>query len=360
MYRGMRARQLKRKRMNSKSSPASRAKPENAEGEVCEPLQLENVYPTIERNSTPLSLMVSNLFEETLEEVKEASHQLLEEAQKGISKIYYTFQELPSHMQDNEFIHSGYRAYYSAMQCLSSLFRIHNETMNIWTHLLGAFVYFAIIFLSFHFVPPEASFADRVILSIFLISATQCLFCSSAYHTFCAHKHFKTYEKFQIMDYCGISCLVCGSFLTYLHYGFYQHLSWRIFYYVIIGCLGTFGLILPWFSFFRRVNFRIWRAVYYVLMGTCLFGLCCHAFVVAGGMGFVRKIGWDNLVLELFFYLCGAAIYAARYPERFFPGRLDIFFHSHQIWHVFILIASTFHLRGTLNLMKFHANKSVS
>lgn len=32
-------------------------------------------------------------------------------------------------------------------------------------------------------------------------------------------------------------------------------------------------------------------------------------------------------------YLLGAAIYAKRVPERWFPGRFDVLLASHQIFH---------------------------
>lgn len=287
-----------------------------------------------------------------LSEMRGASHKVMEEAQRVIDKLYYTFHELPDHMKDNDFIVTGYRAYYSAKQCFSSIFRVHNETMNIWTHMLGFFLYVAMLLISFNLAPLDSPISDKIILALFLFSAVQCLFFSSAFHTFCAHKRYRTYQKFQILDYCGISCLICGSFLTYLHYGFYNQLLWRIIYYSVLGVLWIFGYVLPCFPFFRSLKFRIWRAVYYVLMGVCLFILCCHAMIVNQALVFVGRIGWANLVLELSFYLVGAVIYASRYPERWFPGKLDIFFHSHQIWHVFILIASIFHIRGTFNLME--------
>ena len=62
-----------------------------------------------------------------ISEVKEVSHKVMEEAQKAMEKLYYTFHELPDHMKDNDFILSGYRAYYSAKQCLFSIFCIHKK-----------------------------------------------------------------------------------------------------------------------------------------------------------------------------------------------------------------------------------------
>lgn len=48
------------------------------------------------------------------------------------------FRNLPKWLQDNDFLHAGHRpplpSFYA---CFKSIFRIHTETGNIWTHLLG-------------------------------------------------------------------------------------------------------------------------------------------------------------------------------------------------------------------------------
>jgi adiponectin receptor len=40
-------------------------------------------------------------------------------------------------MQDNPFIHRGYRVDITWRQAFGSMFRLHNETFNVWTHALG-------------------------------------------------------------------------------------------------------------------------------------------------------------------------------------------------------------------------------
>lgn len=63
------------------------------------------------------------------------------------SKRLLLIEELPKDRQENQYVLSGYRFYRSTKECLKSLFRLHNETMNIWSHLLGFFFF---SYLSIH------------------------------------------------------------------------------------------------------------------------------------------------------------------------------------------------------------------
>lgn len=44
-----------------------------------------------------------------------------------------SFQELPEYMKDNEFILNYYRTDWPLKQAFFSIFRWHNETLNVWT-----------------------------------------------------------------------------------------------------------------------------------------------------------------------------------------------------------------------------------
>ena len=57
---------------------------------------------------------------------------------------------VPHPNQDNEFIRGGYRPeLYSLSLCLNSVLRVHNETANIWTHLVGSALFAALIAVYF-------------------------------------------------------------------------------------------------------------------------------------------------------------------------------------------------------------------
>lgn len=65
----------------------------------------------------------------------------------------------------------------------------------------------------------------------------------------------------------------------------------------------------------------------------------------------VGQMGWFFLMAVM--YITGAGLYAARIPERFFPGKFDIWFQSHQIFHVLVVAAAFVHFYGVSNLQEF-------
>ncbi len=48
-------------------------------------------------------------------------------------------------------------------------------------------------------------------------------------------------------------------------------------------------------------------------------------------------------------YILGAIIYIARFPERYYPSKFDIWGSSHQVWHFMILTAAAIHLYASID-----------
>ncbi|XP_042029756.1 heptahelical transmembrane protein 4-like [Salvia splendens] len=62
-------------------------------------------------------------------------------------KVKYQLVEyhaLPGYLKDNEYILAHYRAEWPLKQAFLSIFSIHNETLNVWTHLLGFFLFLSL------------------------------------------------------------------------------------------------------------------------------------------------------------------------------------------------------------------------
>jgi len=53
-----------------------------------------------------------------------------------------------------------------------------------------------------------------------------------------------------------------------------------------------------------------------------------------------REMGFGWLLAAGVMYITGAVLYANRIPERLAPGKFDLFFSSHQIFHIFVVLAA--------------------
>lgn len=164
------------------------------------------------------------------------AHHAMERMEEFVCKVWegrwrvIPHDVLPDWLKDNDFLLHGHRPPMPSFRaCFKSIFRIHTETGNIWTHLLGVFV-----------------------------------------------------------------------------------------------GLGLSGII---------------PTLHYVIS---------EGFLKAATIG---QIGWLMLMASL--YITGAALYAARIPERFFPGKCDIWFHSHQLFHIFVVAGAFVHFHGVSNLQEF-------
>jgi hypothetical protein len=64
----------------------------------------------------------------------------------AVDKVKLSFigkkEEAPDFLQDNEYIKSGYRIdHNSCCSATKSLFTCHNESVNVWSHLMGAIMF---------------------------------------------------------------------------------------------------------------------------------------------------------------------------------------------------------------------------
>ena len=64
-----------------------------------------------------------------------------------------SYEEAPKFLQDNEYIKNGYLIYCNTFnKIIKSFLILHNETINIWSHLLGAIFFLCLIFYTSIFI----------------------------------------------------------------------------------------------------------------------------------------------------------------------------------------------------------------
>jgi adiponectin receptor len=145
-------------------------------------------------------------------------------AEKNLSqKLTYLWHEIDPWQQDNHYIISGYRpASNSYIKSFSSLSYLHNETVNIYTHLIGALLALfssLILYQTLGSRYETATREDVYVFSCFFAGAVACLGMSATYHTISNHSHAVAAWGNQL-DYAGIVFLIWGSFVPVLYYGF--------------------------------------------------------------------------------------------------------------------------------------------
>lgn len=187
------------------------------------------------------------------------------------------FSELPNWRRDNPAILTGYRPESGSwVRSASSLFYLHNESVNVWTHLLGAAAFFILgtyallLFWEKQIATatsvmtaavantetdpvsiimtatPQNHYAavnnsDRLVFACFFGGAVGCLSMSATYHLLSNHsEHVAKWGN--KLDYTGIVVLIMGSYVPALYYGLFCRAELMALYLYLVCLVHIFDL----------------------------------------------------------------------------------------------------------------------
>jgi adiponectin receptor len=148
-----------------------------------------------------------------------------------------TWHKVPEWQLGNRYILSGYRLEKADyLEIFTSLTFLHNETCNVYTHLVGALL-LPLITTAFMRALHRSQFlnvsgTDCVMFGIFFWCVESCLVFSAAYHLMGSHSH--KVEQFRHgMDLLGIVIVRVATFVSGIYYIFIcesnlQKLHWVI------------------------------------------------------------------------------------------------------------------------------------
>lgn len=186
---------------------------------------------------------------------------------------------------------------------------------------------------------------------VYMAGAMICLLTSSVCHLFgCCKKD--VHHMLWRFDYSGIAVLIVTSFFPPVYYGFMCSPFWRNFYLLVTSTLGAAVVCVSLSEYFQQARFRPLRASLFSGLG--LFGLVpvMHQWVLHSHVWHVRA-AITHILLMGAVYLMGAVVFVARVPERWLPGRFDLLLHSHQIFHVAVVVAAVIHARSAYLLLQW-------
>lgn len=140
----------------------------------------------------------------------------------GISLLLH-WDSLEPWQQDNEHILRHYRPISGCRwKSIRSLGYLHNQTVNIYSHLLGALGFFTLAFTFDYQIGSKYGLEDRILLGLFLMGATIC-FGSSAYFHLLGNHSSEVYNVWLTMDFFGIICLIVGTAFPLAYYTYPCH-----------------------------------------------------------------------------------------------------------------------------------------
>ncbi|KAF2019241.1 mPR-like GPCR protein [Aaosphaeria arxii CBS 175.79] len=288
---------------------------------------------------------------------KSVSESVSETIRTTKKRILFEFHEVEAWQRDNEFLRGKYRTVSgSYIESLKSIFYLHNQTGNIYSHLIGAVISLVYAFYVGGTILnryPTADVYDLLAFGVFLGSAFICFGLSASFHIFGNHSN-EVYHTWLMFDLYGIFVLIVGTVYSGTYYGFYcEPQYWRT-YSVGIAVVVCACATLCSIPRFRAPQWRWARASVFTAIGWLGALPMTHAAQSWGIEQAHKQMGWWYLILEGLSYGSGAALYAVRFPERLRPGLFDIWGSSHQLFHVLTVCAAACHLIGLLKAFDYN------
>ncbi|KAI9343297.1 hemolysin-III related-domain-containing protein [Zopfochytrium polystomum] len=262
-------------------------------------------------------------------------------------------------MQDNPQILTGYRAGYTYHENWISLCHLHNESMNVWTHLVGSVAFLLIAGAVTVDALRSGTWVkvgdthDKIVLALFLLSFSFTYGASALFHLHLSHsKH--AFTVFGCWDYSGISAGVLGTSSAILQFLFTCEPATRTGWQLAVLFVNALGVVGPAFPFWPTPAFRPKRAALYMVSAIVSMGPIAH-FIVRHGFAALPNpheyAAVPEFVAGLAVCFAGVVLYVKRMPERLSPGLFDYFGHSHQIWHALCIVSALLHAHVILSLM---------
>ena len=224
------------------------------------------------------------------------------------------------------YIFRGYRINYSFNETIKSLFSWHNETINIWLHMIGFFIYTGFLIDSIK--------NDKYLETLVCIGSIIIFFCSSLFHLFNAY--FCTLYSGNLnlcVDFLGIIIGVTLFEIVYTCLLYNNKSLIVLFTFLFILTNSIIFLIRFYYTINEKyISNRISVTVY--LINSLVFLLC---------LSFSENNIFSNKSLLINFIISNSLLFFSivfnlikGYPERVCTHKLDYVGYSHQLWHIVI------------------------
>jgi adiponectin receptor len=253
----------------------------------------------------------------------------------------------------NPFIYSGYRTPTNDnMKTAKTILYLHNESVNIWSHLVGFIIFLGLFIYWTIYKSRQSSWMKNIANYVYLFSILVLMFVSTLYHVSTGHSA-RVANECLCFDWSGVSLVCMGSGIYTAFHELYEKGfkdAYIIFFILSIAFAGYFILTIKesLIECHQEINtdkvvcevknsFDLYLRTFMI----CIFSL---STIIAWLIHYLLDLKFTeekkrSLILILFTYLCYATVVfkLTCVPERFCEKFFDIFGYSHQIFHFGVL-----------------------
>ena len=115
---------------------------------------------------------------------KDTAIKAVQVGREGAKSFQHTlsWEDLPPWMQSDPYIRRGYRRQLDSFSaCLQSIFHLHNESVNIWSHILPTLFYLSVLLATDYSIlhnGVDLSAADNTVIQTYVAGSIACLISS--------------------------------------------------------------------------------------------------------------------------------------------------------------------------------------
>lgn len=164
--------------------------------------KMQEMLKSTKENMTDAAERVQVILKTAKDNVQESMHDAADKAEKISKKAielarsgWYLLShfELPEWLRDNDFLSHHHRPPMPSFRsCFKSIFKIHSETGNIWTHLIGFVAFICVMLYMFlrpitNTNPFPKDWQEKLVFGAFFAGAILCLGFSWLFHTVYCH-----------------------------------------------------------------------------------------------------------------------------------------------------------------------------
>lgn len=259
------------------------------------------------------------------------------------NKLIYnlTKNEVPLYLKEKN-IYTGYRLNGDYYTCLLSLFKIHNETLNAWTMIIGSIIssYYLYYYMNlFQF----SCNLDKIPFYCLWLSSILHMPLSVGNHLFlCINKKtFTLWKKIDLIGIFFVSVLLTYSFSYFIFKNIFITLYLTLFSFLIYS-FATITISN------KDYNKGINKLLHTIGIG---FAVCIYLLPIIINIiydfnnynSFLDYINNSkylyNIIIILSSLFCGAILFILQIPEKYYPYKFDIIGNSHQLMHITLIIA---------------------